>query len=677
MHENRNHLASEKSPYLLQHKDNPVWWWAWGDEPFEVARRRGVPVFVSIGYSTCHWCHVMERDSFEDEEVARYLNEHFVSIKVDREERPDIDAIYMDAVQAMSGHGGWPMTVFLTPDRQPFFGGTFFPRDRFLHLLERITDLWTNQREQVLEQGRILAAALARHAAAERAGELDEGLLLRFLDSWRSSFDPVYGGRRGRPKFPQAGDLRLLLRIHRRSGDETALKIVTKTLDAMARGGICDQLGGGFHRYSTDERWIVPHFEKMLYDQAALSRLYVEAFQVTGDPEFAAVAREIADYVLRDMTHPDGGFYSAEDADSEGEEGKFYVWTLEELQRLLSEDELDAVRSAYGVTSHGNFERGTNILVLQPGHHRTARPPELESARRKLLAARARRVRPQRDDKILTDWNGLMIGALAEVGRVLGEPRYVEEARRAALFVLARLRTQDGRLLHRWRDGEAAVRGFLEDYAYMIDALIELYESDFDGRWLDEALRLQDLQDRLFFDSERGDYFATDGSDPTVLVRRVEAFDNVRPAGRSVAAMNLLRLSELLLREELARRAAQVFASTPKTIRRVPVAFADLLAALDHAYDRSKEVAIVGSPADTRTQGFLEALHAAYLPNVTVAAGPPDTKGIPLLAGKEMIGGEPTAYVCEQGVCKLPTTDPQRALELARTFRKLATAGAR
>ena len=673
MIEGRNRLGEEKSPYLLQHKDNPVHWFAWGKDAFEAAKERDVPIFLSVGYSTCHWCHVMEHDSFETEEVARLLNEKFVSIKVDREERPDIDGIYMDAVNALSGHGGWPMTVFMTPDRKPFFGGTFFPRARFIELINRIDEVWRTQRDSIEKQGAALSEMLVRQNQRARAGSLDDGLLVEFLGSWQASYDQVHGGRRGRPKFPSAADLRVLLRIHRRSGDRDALRMVEGTLDAMARGGIYDHLGGGFARYSTDDRWLVPHFEKMLYDQASLAHAYLEAWEVTGNEEYARVVREICDYVLRDMTHPGGGFYSAEDADSEGEEGKFYVWKAAELKKILDEKQHAAVVAAFGASEAGNFEHDQNILHLQPGHTRVGRSELLQTAMDKLFALRSKRIRPHLDDKILADWNGLMIAAMARAGQELGEPRYVDGARKAARFVLDKLVTKDGSLLHRWRDDEAKIRGFVEDYAFMTSALIELYQTDFDPAWLERAIALQTKQDVLFRDESTGDYFTTDGRDDTVLVRRVEPFDNVRPAGRSTTAMNLLRLGNLTLDKSYASRVSDLFAATPKVIENAPMAFGDLLLAVDYALDRSKEIALSGDPASGGMRAMLEALRGEFLPNQVIAAGHSEkiAAKVPLLANKPPQRGKVTAYVCENTVCKLPTVDPAKALELARAHAPL------
>jgi hypothetical protein len=671
MSEGRNRLGAEKSPYLLQHRDNPVWWYAWGPEAFAAAAARDCPVFLSIGYSTCHWCHVMERQSFEDPAVAAVLNDGFVAIKLDREERPEIDAIYMEVTQALTGHGGWPMSVWLTPEGRPFFAGTYFPRDAFVDLLQRIGAAWRTRRGEIEAQGRALAEAVRERAGAGQAGALDDGVLRGFVDGWRGRFDPRHGGTRGAPKFPHAWDLQLLLRVHRRGGDPFALEVVTKTLDGMARGGIYDHLGGGFARYSVDEAWFAPHFEKMLYDQASLATAYTEAWQVTGRREYELVAREILDYVLRDLASPGGGFCSAEDADSEGVEGKFYVWTWDELAALLPEQDFRAVVEAFGVSRHGNWEHGANILHLAPGHERATRPPELAAAMARLFEARARRVRPHLDDKVLADWNGLAIAALARAGRAFGEPRFVAAAQRAARFVLESMRRPDGALWHRWRDGEAGIPGLLDDHAFVVHGLVELYQADFEPAWLDAAEALQARQDALF--REGDDYLVHDGSDPLVIARRVEPLDNVVPAGRSVTALNLLRLGDLAARPERREQGLALLAASPAAVRRAPGAFAVLLQALDYALDRGRQVAIAGALDADDTRAMLAALTGGFRPNQVTAAGPGGADARPgLLAGRTAREGRATAFVCEAGACQAPTTDPAEAARAAAGFAPLA-----
>jgi uncharacterized protein len=666
----RNRLVIEKSPYLRQHAGNPIWWWTWSPEALQEAKREGKPIFLSIGYSSCHWCHVMERESFTKADVAAALNASYVAIKVDREERPDLDEIYLRAVEALTGSAGWPLTVLLTPDGKPFFGATYLAHDKLLAVLTRAAADWAHDRSKAEALGAELSKRLVRDADEEPAGPLNPSLLLRFAAAHERGFDWKNGGPAGAPKFPPAAALRLLLRIHRRSGNQRALEMVTRTLDAMARGGIHDQLGGGFHRYATDERWLVPHFEKMLYDQAALVQAYVDGFQATGRRQYASVARAALDYVLRDLTTPEGGFCSAEDADSEGEEGRFYTWREAELRALLPPAEFEAVRVAFAITPAGQLPGGGNILHRATGEPTTV-DPVLGASIEKIRRARAQRPRPSRDDKVLTDWNGLTIAAMARAGRALDERRYVEGAARAARFVLARLGSAEGGLLHRLSGGEAKYPANLDDYAFLIDGLIELYQCDFDPVWLERAQALQKTMDARFRGS-RGGYWFTDGSDVSLLLREVRRQDNVVPAGNSVAALDLLRLSDLLVDPEARTRARAVLATAPRDVARYPEAFPVLLAALDYSSDRSKEVAIVGERDEPQTRALLSAVWRGFNPNLVVAVGPPDAPGVPLLRGKKRQGGAPTAYVCEEHVCRTPTSDPAVALELARTFKPLA-----
>ncbi|GAB4367817.1 MAG: thioredoxin domain-containing protein [Acidobacteriota bacterium] len=667
----RNNLDRESSPYLLQHKDNPVWWQPWGEAAFAEARRRDVPVFLSVGYSTCHWCHVMEHECFEDPEVARALNEGFVAIKVDREERPDVDALYMDAVHAMGRRGGWPMSVWLTPDGRPFVAGTYFPKPQFLDLLAAIRHGWETDRKALLEHAGRVAAVLERSARRQAAGDLDASVLERFAETWKREADRVHGGRRGAPKFPPAWDMRVLLRIWRRTGDAELLEIVRTTLDRLAASGTYDHLGGGFHRYSTDERWLVPHFEKMLYDQASLVRAYLEAWQATGEPEYEAVVRETLDYVLRDMTDAGGGFRSAEDADSEGEEGRFYVWTRGEIAAVLDDEEFAAFEREFTVGITGNFEHGRNVLALRDGKRRNGRSAVVARAMEKLRAARGQRPRPHLDDKVLADWNGLMIGAMARAGRSLGEPRYIAAAARAARFVLDSMRAPDGRLWHRWRDGKAGIAGMLDDYAFMADGLIDLFEATGERSWLEAARDLDERAHGLFADAKTGDLYATDGSDPLLPVRRVEPFDNVVPSGRSVSALNALRLFGLYLDPVYEKRAAALFRTSPALVRTHPTAFAMLATALDWALDDAHEVAVIVPERDGKPTAFERALRREFAPNTVIAratAAEAAAKGaLPLVAGRPLAEpGRPTAYVCEHGVCHRPTTDPDTFLELVR-----------
>ena len=688
--EHTNRLAREKSPYLLQHAHNPVDWYPWGEEAFARAKAEDKPIFLSIGYSTCHWCHVMERESFENEEIAAFLNEHFVPIKVDREERPDVDQVYMQAVTAITGQGGWPLSAFLTPDGRPFWGGTYFPPDDrygrpgFPTVLARLSEMWTARRADLLQSADRLRSHLeeqSRLPRPEAGGELGEalgpGLLARGVEQFAASFDSALGGFGRAPKFPRSHTLSFLLAAHARGGEPEALRMVEVTLDQMARGGIHDHLGGGFHRYSTDARWLVPHFEKMLYDQALLARTYLEAYQVTGEAEYAAVARDIFAYVERDMTAPEGGFYSAEDADSEGEEGKFYVWTPEEVKAVLGPDEGAFFAGVYDVTSEGNFEGGRSILNLKRRLAAVAAEPrteveELESRlaadRLKLLAARRKRVRPHLDDKILTDWNGLMIGALALGARVLGEPAYREAAERAADFAWRRLRRADGRLLKRWRAGEAAIPGYLDDYAFLAWGQLELYGATFDPEHLERARTLARDMVRLFRDAEGGGFYFAGTDAESLIVRTQEIYDGAVPSGNAIAALVLLRLGDLTADPELGRQGRETVDAFAAALAASPTAFPQLLLALDFALGPTTEVVLAGDPGSPDLRAMLAGLDRRFLPRTVVAVRPPGAAGermvalAPFLAAHEARDGRATAYVCRNYACSLPTSDPAAML---------------
>jgi uncharacterized protein YyaL (SSP411 family) len=672
-----NRLAKETSPYLLQHKDNPVDWYPWGEEALEIAREEDKPILLSVGYSACHWCHVMERESFEDEATARIMNEHFVNIKVDREERPDVDSIYMSAVQALTRHGGWPMTVFLTPDGAPFYGGTYFPPvpkgglPSFQQVLLSLADAYENRRDEVLRSAESVREYLQTTTGATLPRTaVGTELLDRAAESLMSELDRRFGGFGSAPKFPQAMNLEVLLRHHHRTGDWAALSGVEDTLRVMAQGGIYDQLGGGFARYSVDQYWLVPHFEKMLYDNALLSRLYLEACQATGDEFYKRIAEETLDYVVRDMTSPDGGFYSAEDADSEGEEGKFYVWTPEEIRSVLNAEEATIAERYWEVTARGNFE-GKNILYVP-------RPPEAVAAefdispeelqdrireiRSKLFAAREERVRPGRDEKILAAWNGLMLRSFAFAARVLKREDYREVAGKNASFLLDKLRI-DGRLRRSYKDGQARFNGYLEDYAMVADGLVALYEATFEMRWLAEAASLADAILELFWDEGGGIFYDTPTDHEELVTRPRDVYDNAAPSGTSVATDVLLRLSLLLDRDEYRQRAEAVLDSSSGGMERLPSAFGRLLAALDFYLSRPREVVIVGDLASPDTQALVDAVYARYLPNKVVAGRAPEDQEaagfVPLLADRPMRDGRPTAYVCEGYACKNPTTDPE------------------
>ncbi|MFN8499796.1 MAG: thioredoxin domain-containing protein [Anaerolineae bacterium] len=670
-----NRLIHETSPYLLQHAHNPVDWYPWGDEAFARARADDKPVLLSVGYSSCHWCHVMERESFENPDTAAIMNEYFVSIKVDREERPDVDAIYMDAVQAMSGHGGWPMTVFLTPDGVPFYGGTYFPpTDRhglpgFQRLLHGVAQAWQAQREGLLEQGKQVLAALDKsHLTAPSRLGLDETVLEQAFHALGRGFDPRNGGMGAAPKFPQAMTWEFMLRTWRRTGSAEAGRMAQTTLQRMADGGIYDHLGGGFHRYAVDAAWLVPHFEKMLYDNALLARLYLHGYQAFGSEQYRHVVTETLNYVQRDMTNAEGGFYAAEDADSEGEEGKFYVWSLAEVERLLGAD-ADTFARYYDITRQGNFE-GHNILHVTRDVATAAREfgmteddlaALLARGQAALFEARAQRVRPGLDDKVLTSWNALMLAAYAEAAAVLGDAAYRDIAVRNAEFLLNRVQ-REGRLLHTWKDGAAKIPGFLEDYAYLADALLALYEATFDLRWVHEARRLTDAMLDLFWSEADGVFFQTARDQADLITRPIELFDNATPSGNSVATAVLLRLAHLLGEAEYQRYAVSVLQRVRDLVVRAPQAFGHILGALDAYLAPPQEVAIVGAPESDATQALLRVVFDGFHPNRIVALRAPTdaepTRVIPLLADRDAVGGQPTAYVCENYACQMPTTNP-------------------
>jgi uncharacterized protein YyaL (SSP411 family) len=669
-----NRLAGETSPYLLQHQYNPVDWYPWGEEALGRARREDKPVLLSVGYSACHWCHVMERESFEDPDIARLMNERFVSVKVDREERPDVDSIYMQAVQAMTGHGGWPMTVFLTPDGVPFYGGTYFPpADRhgmpgFPRVLEAVSEFYREKRGEAVQVGRELLERL-RQAERVRAGRdlLTPQILDAAYQGLRAEFDSHHGGLGRAPKFPQPMAFDFLLRYWRRRELPEALQMVRHTLTRMARGGIYDQLGGGFHRYSVDQVWLVPHFEKMLYDQAQLVLLYLQAWQATGDPEYRRVTEETLDYVVREMTHPGGGFYSTQDADSEGEEGKFFLWDQVEIEALLDPDAARAALQYWGVADGPNFE-GRSILHVprDPGEAATAlgvtpdRLAELiRGARATLFAHREGRIKPGRDEKVLAGWNGMMLRAFAEASRALGRPDYLRVAERNAEFLLSAL-VVDGRLLRTWKDGRAKLLGYLEDHAMVADGLLALHEATLDRQWLDAARRLGEAMLDLFWDPEAEGFFDTGRDHEALVVRPRSLFDSAVPCGSSVAADVLLRLAVLTGSESFERRGVDTIRSVAPLMGRYPSGFGRFLGALDFHLGSPVEVAVVwaqdSAPADR--EPLVGEVFRRYLPNRVVTGAVEGAGGdLPLLAGKRAFGGRPTAYVCERYACQAPTTE--------------------
>ncbi|QEH36048.1 hypothetical protein OJF2_46060 [Aquisphaera giovannonii] len=671
-----NRLAGETSPYLLQHAHNPVDWYPWGAEALERAKVEDRPIFLSVGYSACHWCHVMERESFEDPDIAALMNEHFINIKVDREERPDLDQVYMSAVQAMTGHGGWPMSVFLTPDLQPFFGGTYFPpadsrgMPGFPRVLMGVHQAWAERRDQILSSAAAMTEQLRSMEALApgRPGGLGFRHVNAAVKKLLGEFDARHGGFGEAPKFPHAMDLRLLLRQHARTGDDRSLHAARLTLEKMARGGIYDHLGGGFARYSTDERWLVPHFEKMLYDNALLATTYVEAYQLTREPEFARVAAETLDYVLGRMTDEAGGFYSTEDADSEGVEGKYYVWTLAEVLEVLGPDRGKTFAEVYDVTESGNWER-RNILNLPRPASQAARvlgrdEAELAAAlaedRARLLAVRDRRVPPGKDTKVLTSWNGLMIAAMAVAGRALKAPRFVEAAARAAGFILDRLRGEGGRLLHTYKDGTAKLNGYLDDYANLIDGLTRLYEVTGEPRWIDAAVELSGTMIAEFADPEQGGFYYTGRSHEALIARTKDLFDNATPSGNAMAATALLRLAALTGRDDLHDAGRRALDAVQVVIEKVPAASGQSLIALDFDLSPVRELAILVADEARELAEALEAVYSdAFLPHAVIAPATAARAAalagrMPLLEGRGPREGKLTTYVCEQFACREP-----------------------
>ncbi len=656
-----NRLAAESSPYLLQHKDNPVDWHAWGNEALERSHAEQKPLLVSIGYSACHWCHVMERESFEDPNIATLMNDHFVCIKVDREERPDVDAVCMEACQAMTGHGGWPLNAFLTPDRVPFYAGTYFPPESrsgmpsWSMVLEAVAKAWAERRGDVVRQGETLAQSLRATAALEASKDpIREAELSEAVSSLATHYDRANGGFGRAPKFPQASVLELLL-----ARGEGTMSLAT--LSAMARGGIYDQVGGGFSRYAVDATWTVPHFEKMLYDNALLARAYLHGWLLSRDELLRRVCCETLDWALREMRGPEGGFYSALDADSEGVEGKFYVWTTEQLRSVLGAELAQDAIAHFGATERGNFEHGLNVL-----EGRGPEPERLAEIRAKLYEARSQRVRPGLDDKRLTSWNALMIAALADAGAVLGRLDYLEAAGACGSFVLAELRDGDGRLLRTWKDGRGRIAAYLEDHAFLLEAMLTLYESTFDARWYEEAVGLAEAMIALFADPERGGFFTTARDGQQLPGRRKDLEDSPIPSGNSAAAFGLLRLAALSGESRYEREALGVLRLMHPLAMRHPLAFGHLLRAIDFYLAPVKEVAIVGPEAEA--QALARVVRSQLRPHLVLAGGAGTAAagsgvgagdGVPLLAGRTPLDGHAAAYVCEHFACRAPVTSPE------------------
>jgi uncharacterized protein YyaL (SSP411 family) len=684
-----NRLIHEKSPYLLQHAYNPVDWYPWGDEAFEKARKEDKPIFLSIGYSTCHWCHVMERESFEDHEVAKLMNETFVSIKVDREERPDLDHIYMTVCQILTGSGGWPLNIFMTPDKRPFFAATYIPKEsRFgrmgmMDLIPRVKQVWKERRDEVLNSADKIMAAL-KSVESEAPGEgLDASTLDGAYQQLAERFDERFGGFSQAPKFPTPHNFYFILRYWKRTNNQKTLEMVEKTLQEMRKGGVYDHVGFGFHRYATDQEWLVPHFEKMLYDQAMLAMAYVEAYQAVGNEDYRKTAEEIFTYVLRDMTAPTGGFYSAEDADSEGVEGKFYVWTEAEIRKVLTKKEADFIIKLFNVEKEGNFleeatgkKTGANILHLKNSPSEMASEQDLQdqlaSAREKLFSAREKRIHPYKDDKVLTDWNGLMIAALAKGSRAFGELKYAEAAKKAVDFNFDQMRKPNGRLLHRYRDGQAGITANVDDYAFLVWGLIELYEATFDAHYLETALKLNEEMLKHFWDDKSGGLFFTPDDGEALIVRKKEIYDGAVPSGNAVAMLNLLRLARFTANTHLEEKAMEIGRAFSKAVKQLPSGYTQLLVAADFGIGPSYEVVIVGRSEADDTKEMLKALRSRFIPN-KVALFRPTEKESPhidelaeYIKYQVSLNGKATAYVCMNFACKEPTTEVSKMLGLIK-----------
>ena len=677
-----NRLAGETSPYLLQHAHNPVDWFPWGPEALAKAKAEDKPIFLSIGYSACHWCHVMERESFENPDIAVLMNERYVNIKVDREERPDLDNLYMAAVQALTGHGGWPMSVFLTPDLEPFYGGTYYPpidsrgMPGFPRVLLSVERAWNERRDEILTAAGEMAGQLRSAGEiprGESGGELGPKLLDNASRALARAFDPTHGGFGSAPKFPHPMDLRVLLRQHARTGDAHALHMVTHTLDKMARGGIYDQLGGAFARYSTDERWLAPHFEKMLYDNALLSTVYLEAYQVTRNPEYARVARETMDYILGRMTSPEGPFYSTEDADSEGVEGKYYVWSLAEVVEVLGPERAKEFAYVYDVTDGGNWEHANILNLPKPisqaakllGRDEADLTKDLAADRAKLLEARERRIPPGKDTKALTSWNGLMLAPLAEGSLILDDRRYAEAASKAAGFLLDTMRTPDGRLLHSYKDGQAKFNAYLDDYANFIDGLTRLFEATGEARWIEAAVGLAGVMIEEFHDPEKGGFFYVGKGHEALIARQKDAYDNATPSGNAMAATALARLAALTGRADFDALARSTLEAVHLVMEKAPAAAGQSLIVLDDLLAPSQEFAVIAGDDPEQFLAMLLAIHEPFRPHKVVAPsrGGDPTRGlvdfVALLEGRRSLDGMVTTYVCENFSCRSPIVGVQ------------------
>jgi len=677
----RNHLSNQKSPYLLQHAKNPVNWYPWGEEAFVKAQEEDKPIFLSIGYSTCHWCHVMAHESFEDDEVAELMNDAFISIKVDREERPDIDKVYMTVCQMMTGSGGWPLTIIMTPEKKPFFAGTYFPKHtRFgriglIDLIKRIKELWNNQRSELVNSADQISFNL-QNIDQESPGEIfTEGTLRKAYQLLLREFDATNGGFGNRPKFPTPHNLIFLLRFWKRTGEKKALEMVEKTLQEMRKGGIYDHIGFGFHRYSTDSIWLVPHFEKMLYDQALIAIAYIEAYQATKNEEYKKTAQEIFTYVLRDMMSKEGGFYSAEDADSEGEEGKFYVWSEKELESILDKDELDLAIKIFNIKESGNYleeatGKRTNKNILYLNNNLEGEIQErIERIRIKLFNERKNRIHPHKDNKILTDWNGLMIAALAKAATVFHDDEYLNFAKKTVNFILSNLRDSNQKLLHRYKDGISEINGYLTDYAFFIWGLIELYEATFDIFYLKTALELHEIQNKDFWDKVIGGFYFTADNSEKLLTRQKEIYDGAIPSGNSIALINLLRLSYLTGNYKLEEKADTLNRVFSEKIKANPLAYTQFLVAIDFAIGPSYSLVIGGNTDDNDTNEMIRAINNSYIPNKVFIHRKTEQElpNIDIYSNFvqffENLEGKATAYICINKTCKPPTHEIGKMLE--------------
>lgn len=693
--EKNNRLIKEKSPYLLQHAHNPVDWFPWGEEAFKKAREENKPIFLSIGYSTCHWCHVMEKESFENDDVAALLNKSFVPIKVDREERPDIDYIYMSVCQALNGSGGWPLTILMTPEKKPFYAATYIPRESrygnpgMLELIPAIKDLWINKKEELLNSAKAITSAVSASGKKEQEITINEEVMKKTFEQLSNTFDNVHAGFGRAPKFPTPHHLTFLLRYWKSSGNANALEMVERTLIEMRKGGIFDQIGFGFHRYSTDRQWLVPHFEKMLYDQALMVIALAETYQATSDPQYKTTAKEIVTYLKRDMLSPEGGFYSAEDADSEGEEGKFYLWTKDQVEEMLGEENATLFSSIFNIQKEGNFAEehkkeltGTNIphltkniqdIISKRTDHVEDIIESVEHSRQKLFNEREKRIHPSKDDKILTDWNGLAIVALCKAAQAFNDTEYLKIAENAADFFLKEMTDSDGKMQHRYRDGEAGIDAFLEDYAFFIWGLIELYQTNFDTDYLEHALKLNNYLIAHFNDSENGGFFHTSDEAEELIFRSKEVYDGALPSGNSVCALNILKLSKITAEHELESVGNRTIQAFSEKVNATPIGYTQFMSALDFSMRDSLEIVIVGNLENAETKNMISFINDRFIPGKVLLLKPEkNSERITDIAvytkDMEMIDDKTTVHICQNHSCKLPSNDIDKIKEQIETL---------